>query len=226
LNQYRTKAFVGALVSVAVVLAASWIYWYGFTFEARFAVGTLVFAIPILMGDLVPLRVSDKSAIGVWDVALVIAVATLGPTWAAIAVLPSALVVGRRDWLRTTYEIGHNVAIVYLAGAVFSLASAPLLSGTAAPAAQVLYGTFATSLALLGTNKAITATLFKIKYGQAFHESWKEIGQPYLLSDTINVLTAGLGVLALAVSGPVAALVAVAGSIGSQARVYRSRDKV
>lgn len=49
---------------------------------------------------------------------------------------------------------------------------------------------------------------------------------PYLLSDAMNALTAGLGVLALVVYGPVAALVVVGGATGSQVMVYRSRDKV
>jgi HD-GYP domain-containing protein (c-di-GMP phosphodiesterase class II) len=47
-----------------------------------------------------------------------------------------------------------------------------------------------------------------------------------LLSDALNVLTAGLGVLALLEYGTVAALVVVAGSIGSQALVYSSREQV
>ncbi|MBA2345052.1 MAG: HD domain-containing protein [Rubrobacter sp.] len=49
--------------------------------------------------------------------------------------------------------------------------------------------------------------------------------EPYLTSDAVNVLTAGLGALALVVYGPVAALVAVTGSIGSQMLVYRSREQ-
>ena len=40
------------------------------------------------------------------------------------------------------------------------------------------------------------------------------------------MLTAGLGVVALSSYGPVAAVVVVAGSIGSQALVYRSREQV
>ena len=49
---------------------------------------------------------------------------------------------------------------------------------------------------------------------------------PYLLSDALNALTAGFGVLALIVYGPVVALVAVGGAIGSQVIVYRSRDQL
>lgn len=225
-NEHGTKTFVGILVAVAVVLVVSWIYWYGFTFELRFAVGALILAIPILAGDIFPLRISEKSTVGVWDIGLVVAVAMLGPTWAAISVLPSAFFVGKRDWIRTAYEIGHNTVIVYIAGIVFSSASTPLLAGTESPTSQVVYGTFATGLALLGANKAITALLFKIKHGQDYTETWEEIGQPYLLSDTVNVATAGLGVLALLVYGPIAAVVVIAGSIGSQVLVYRSRERV
>ena len=226
MNEGGVKTYIGILLAFALSLAACWIYWHGFIFDARFAIGALVFAVPILFGDLFPLRISSKSTVGVWDVGLAVAVATLGPTWAAIAVLPSAFAVGKRDWLRTTYEIGHNVAIVHLAGMAFSLASPPVLSGTAAPAAQVVYGTFTASVILLAANKAATAALFKVKYDQELAETWEEIVQPYLLPDAVNVLTAGLGVLALLTYGPVAALVAIAGSLGSQALVYRSREQV
>ncbi len=226
LNEGGVKTYIGILLALALALAGSWIYWHGFVFEPRFAVGALVFAVLIALGDLFPLRVSSKSTIGVWDVGFAVAVVTLGPAWAAIAVLPSAFVVGKRDWLRTAYEIGHNVAIVFVAGMVYSLASPPALSGTAAPTAQVVYGTFVAGVLLLAANKAITAGLFKVKYDQELADTWEEIAYPYLLADAVNVLTAGLAVLALLTYGPAAALVAVAGSLGSQALVYRSREQV
>jgi len=195
------------------------------------AVGTMVLAGLVLLGDVFPLRVSDKSAIGVWDVGLVLAVVTLGPTWAAIAALPSAVFVGRRDWLRTVYEIGHSTTIVYLAGIVFFFASdTPLLLGSTAPAAQIVYGTFATGLTLLAANRLVAAILLKIKYGQGLQETWKEDTQPYVLSDALNILTAGSGALALVVfgpvAGPVAALVLLGGTIGSQVLVYRAREQM
>ncbi len=139
MREVYLKSYVGVLLAAALTLAASWAYWHGMAFEANLAVGTMVLAGLVLLGDVFPLRVSDKSAIGVWDVGLVLAVVTLGPTWAAIAALPSALFVGRRDWLRTAYEIGHSIVIVYLAGIVFSFASdTPLLLGSTAPTAQVV----------------------------------------------------------------------------------------
>jgi hypothetical protein len=122
--------------------------------------------------------------------------------------------------------VGHAVTIVYLAGIVFSFASAPLLSGTTASVAQVVYGTFAASLTLLGANKLVMAVLLKIKYDRSIYETWKQDIEPYLPSDATNILTAGLGAAALMVYGPVAAIVVVAGSIGSQALVYRSREQV
>ena len=225
------RSYVGVLLAAALTLAAAWAYWHGVEFNLTLAVGTLVLACLVLLGDVFPLRVSDKSAIGVWDVGLVLAVVTLGPTWAAIAALPSALYVGRRDWLRTAYEIGHSVTIVYLAGTVFSFASAtPLLLGSASPAAQVVYGTFATGLTLLAANRLVAAVLLKIKYDQGFDETWRDDTQPYVLSDALNILTAGLGALVLVVFGPVAgpgaALALLGGAIGSQVLVYRSREQV
>lgn len=68
--------------------------------------------------------------------------------------------------------------------------------------------------------------LLKVKYGQSFRESWKETFQPYLLSAAINVLTAGVGVLALLIYGPLAAIVVVSGAVISQVIVYRSREHV
>lgn len=213
-------------MTLALALASSWIYWYGFTFEVQLVVGTLVLTGFVVLGDLFPLRVSDKTTLGVWDVGLVMAVVALGPTWAAVAALPSAIIVGKRDWLRTAYEIGHSITIVYVAGIVFSFTSTPLLLGVNVPSTQVAYGTFATGLALLGANRLIVAILFKIKYDQAFYVTWKEDAEPYLLSDGVNVLTGGLSALALVESGPAAALVVVAGSIASQMLVYRSREQM
>ncbi len=227
------RTYIGVLLALALALAASWIYWdSGVVLEVRLVVITLVLACFVLLGDLFPLRVSDKGAIGVWDVGLIVAVVTLGPTWAAIAALPSAFVVGRRDWLRTVYEIGHSVTIVFLAGIAFSFASTPLLLGATAPTGQVLYGTFAAGLVLIGANRLIGAGLLKIKYNQDISETWKEEWEPYLRSDAVNVLTAGLGALALTIGGPnglygpVVALLVVGGSIGSQMLVYRSREQV
>jgi hypothetical protein len=220
------RTYIGVLFCFAAALAASWVYWYGVVAEPRFVIGTLVFACAILLGDLFPVRVSERWTIGVWDVGLVVAIAALGPTWAVIAALPSAFFVGRRDLLRTIYEVGHSVTIVYLAGVVFSLVSEPLFSGTAASTAQVVYGAIAASMTLLGANKAANAILFKAKYDRSFRETWREDMEPYLVSgDAVSILTSGLGVLALAVYGPVAALVVVGGSIGSQALVHRSRNR-
>jgi hypothetical protein len=187
----------------------------------------VVFAALILAGDVFPLRVSDRTTIGVWDVGLIVAVATLGPTWAAVAALPSAVYVGRREWLRTIYEIGHSVTMVYLAGIVFSFASKPLwLAEEAAVTSQAVYGTFAMGSALVGANMAIAAVLLKIKYDQSIYDTYKRDVEPYLFSDVLNVLTAGLGVLILLTYGPIAALVAVGGALGSQVLVYRSREQV
>ena len=69
-------------------------------------------------------------------------------------------------------------------------------------------------------------TLLKVKYDQSAYTTWKEDMEPYLFSDVINVLTASLGILALIVSGPVATVVVIGGSIGSQVLVYRSREQV
>ena len=227
LNETRLRTYIGVLTVSAVALAASWIYWNGFKFEPRLALAAVVFATLILAGDLFPLRVSERSTIGVWDVGLIVAVAILGPTWAAIAALPSAVYVGRRDWLRVTYEIGHSVTIVYVAGLVFSFASQPLwLVDKTTVTSQAVYGTFAMGSALVGANMAVAALLLKIKYDQSVYETYKKDVEPYLFSDVLNVLTAGVGVLTLLEFGPIAALIVVGGAIGSQVLVYRSREQV
>lgn len=226
MGEIRTRTYVGALVAFALVLATSWVYWYGITFSPQFVLGTIAASCLILLGDAFPTRVSGRHTIGFWDVGLIMAVAVLGPTWAALAALPSAFYVGKRDWLRVAYEVGHSLIIVYVAGIVFSLVSEPLLIGGPESLPPVLYGTFVSGLVLLGTNKTINGVLLKIKYDRSLYETWKEDNEPYILSDIISVLTASLGVLTLVIYGPVAALVVVAGSIGSQVLVYRSRDQV
>lgn len=192
----------------------------------RFVLGAAVLSCLILLGDMFPVHVGERYTLGVWDVGLITAIAVIGPTWTALAALPSAFYVGKRDWLRVAYEIGHSLVIVYVAGIVFASVSEPLLVSSPGYLPPVLFGTLVSGLALLGANKIINGILLKIKYDQSLLETWRKHNEPYILSDIISLLTASLGVLALVVYGPVAALVVVAGSIGSQVLVYRSRDQV
>jgi hypothetical protein len=219
------KTYVGALAAFAAALAVSWAYWYGVELDARILAGTAVFAGLVLASFALSLRIGDHTVMGTWDVWLVLAVVALGPTWAALAAVPTALFVGRRDWLRAVYDIGQNVITVHLAGAVFSLASGPLLLVESADAA-VCYGALAAGATLVVANEVIDGGLLRVKYGQPFRETWEENWRPYLPSDAVNVLTVGLGVLAFVVYGPLAAAVAVVGSMVSRALVHRSRDKV
>ena len=226
MGKVHLRTYIGVLAASAATLAGAWVYWYGLALEPRFIVGTLVFASLVLLGDIFSIRINPQVTAGAWGVALMIAVVLLGPTWAALAALPSALFVGRKDFLRTVYEIGHSITIVYLAGIVFSFASEPWLVGGSSTPAVFFYGTLVAGMTLVGASEAINSILLKVKYDRTFHETWREIVQPYLISDAVSVLTAGFGVLALLVYGPVTAVVVVAGSIGSQMLVYRSREQM
>ena len=225
LGEAHLKTYIGTLAALAAALVASWVYWDGVALDARFILGTAVFAILALAGDSVALRLNERSSIGVSDVGLVVAVAVLGPLWAALAAMPADVLAGRRDPLRTLYEVSHSIVIVFLSGMVFGLVSEPLLGGEGGPPTVVSYGAIMAGATLVSANRTIDAILLKVKHGTSFHETWLEVTQPYLLSDVLNVLTAGLGVLALASYGPIAAVVVVAGSLGSQALVYRSREQ-
>jgi HD-GYP domain-containing protein (c-di-GMP phosphodiesterase class II) len=201
-------------------------YWYGLPVGWTLIAGAAILACFILLGDIFSVQITERTAVSACAIALMMAVAALGPTWAALAAVPSALYVGRGDFLRTAYELGHSITIVYLAGITFSFASPPLLLGTSASPAVIFYGTLVAGATLLAASDAVNISLLKIKYDQPFHEVWREITQPYLLSSAVNILTAGLSVLALKEYGPVAAVVVVAGSIGSQTLAHRSREQV
>jgi hypothetical protein len=220
------KTYIGSLAAFAVILATSWSYWYGLTFEPRLVVGAVVFACFILAGEYFSIPLSKHTALGVSSIPTIIAVAAMGPTWAALAALPTALFLGRRDVLRVLYEAGHYLIIIYLAGIVFSFASQPLLLDKTAPLATILYGTLMLGLTQMVASDVINAALLKVKYNQTFHGSWQEVIQPYLLSEALNVLTAGLGVVAFVSYGPVVAVVVVVGSVGSLALAYRTREQV
>jgi hypothetical protein len=226
LGERHLRTYIVALVAFAAALAASWSYWYGLTLELHLVAGAILFAGFILVGDLFSIQVSKHTAIGVWNIPVIVAVATLGPPWAALAALPSAFFIGRRNLLRTVYEVGHSVTIVYLAGIVFSFASDPLLIDDSKPLATILYGTLVAGVTQVVASEVVGGALFKVRYNRPFHEIWKELVQPYLFPEALNVLTAGLGVAALKVYGPGAAIVAVAGSVGSLALMYRSREQV
>jgi len=226
LGETYLKTYVGGLTAFAVTLAVSWTYWYGLTFQPRLVVAAILFACFILAGELFFIPLSKHSTIGVSNIPIIIAVAVMGPTWAALAVLPAALFVGRRDPLRALYEAGHYLIMVYLAGIVFSFVSQPLLLDKTAPLATILYGTLVLGLTQMVASEVIGAGLLKIKFNQAFHETWQEVIQPYLLPESLNVLTAGLGVVAFVAYGPGMAVVVVVGSVGSLALMYRSRERV
>ena len=226
MEETHLKTYVGALAALAAALAASWVYWYGLPFDYGLALGAGVFAGLVLLGFVLSVRINERTVMGTWDVWLLLAVVALGPTWAALAAVPTAFVVGRRDWLRVAYDASQNVIIVHLAGAAFSLVSGPLLLSGGGGVAELCYGTLAAGATLVVANEAIDGGLLRVKYGQSLRETWEENWRPYLISDAANVLTAGLGVLAFLVYGPVAALVAVAGTMGSRALAYRSREHV
>jgi HD-GYP domain-containing protein (c-di-GMP phosphodiesterase class II) len=225
LGEAHLKTFIGAQAAFAALLAVSWIYSYGLLLDLSLGLGTAVFAAVVLLGDMFSIRINERLTISASDAALIMTVVVLGPTWAAVAALPASLFIARRDWLRLVYEVGHSITIIYLAGVVFSFASDPLLLGNRGSFADILYGTLIAGMTLIVANKAIESVLVKIKFDQSFQETWNESFQPYLLSDAISMLTAGAGALALVAYGPIAAVVVVAGSIGSQFLVYRSREQ-
>jgi HD-GYP domain-containing protein (c-di-GMP phosphodiesterase class II) len=89
-----------------------------------------------------------------------------------------------------------------------------------------LYATLVAGIVQEASSEAVNGILLRIKHNRAFHETWKDTVQPYLLPEALNILIAGLGVLTLVVYGPPAAVVVVAGSVGSLALMYRSREQV
>ena len=218
------RAYVGVLAVFSLALASSWAYSFGVEAGPRYVVGTLVLGLMLAVAELFPVRVGERSEISAVDVGLIASVVILGPLWAMLAALPCALIEGNRDPLRSSYAAARNAAEVLLAGVVFSLAAHPLLSfGTPPPVATTVYATLMAALTLQLANKMFDATLLKIKYGQTFARTWEVLFRPYLHSDAINVLTAGLGMLALLLYGPAAAVVLVAGSVGSHALTLHSR---
>jgi hypothetical protein len=226
LGETNVRAYVGVLAAVAVTLLASWIYWYGVTMESRILVGVAIFAGLLLLADLFPIRVSERWDISTVEIGLLAAVVMLGPFWAAVSALPYAAFGGGRDYLRTAYEASCVTVESYSAGIIFSFAAGPLVLGRPESIAPVVYAVLAAGVTMSVVNGALSMGLMKVKYRQRFEQTWKEVVQPYLLPYAVSVLTVSVGVLVLLKSGPIAALVVIAGSIWSQMLVYRSREKV
>jgi HD-GYP domain-containing protein (c-di-GMP phosphodiesterase class II) len=225
LGEASVKGYVGGLAAFAVALIASWVYWESVVPDTRLLAGTLIFCGLLYLVSVYRVRVSEHCEISALDVGLMASVAMLGPFWTAVAALPCAVAVGKKDWLRTAYEATRNTIQVYLAGMVFSAASGPLISVGPGWDASAIYATLASGTTLLVAGYIIHALLLRIKYDQKLGETWNEDLEPYLLPDALSVLTAGLGVLALLAYNSLAALVVVAGSIGSQVLVYRLREQ-
>jgi HD-GYP domain-containing protein (c-di-GMP phosphodiesterase class II) len=225
-GEASVKTFISCVAILAVGLLASWIYWYGMPVDWRFLVASIVFGVLLCLVRIFPIAIAERWEMDAADVVLVTSVVILGPVWAAMAALPYNVMLGRKGFLRTAYEVSHTTVFLFIAGMVFSIVSVPLLVAENPPVALVVYATVAAGVTLMVVNNLISMGLLKIKYRQSLKEMWKQQVEPYLLSDTINVATAGLGVLALLVYGPVAAIVVVSGSVASQVIVYRSRDRV
>src|SRR5919112_154860 len=225
LGETNLKNYIAVLAAFAIALTASWIYWYDVAVEPRFILGAAVFAVLFLLADLFPVRLGERWDSSTVAICMIASVVVLGPFWAAISALPYAVRGGKKDWLRTAYEISCVTIEVYLAGLVFSFASGPLLTGSPASTASVVYATFASGVVLLSVNNAVNAGVLKVKYRQKFEESWKEFIEPYLIPHAMAVLTVVLGVLTLLTPGSVAALIVVAGSLASQILFYRSREQ-
>jgi hypothetical protein len=228
LGEAAVKTYVGGLAALAAALAAAWTYRDGVATDPALIVGAAVFCGLLYLACMYRVRVSERCEISALDVGLIASVAILGPFWTAVVALPCAVAVGRKDWLRSAYEASRNTVQIYLAGMVFSAASGPLVHsnpGSVAPA-PVIYAALASGVMLVLVGHAAHVCLLRIKYGRTFGTTWREDLEPYLPSDAVSVLTAGLGVLALIMYGTVAAVVVVAGSIASQVLVYRSREQV
>ncbi len=226
MSEVGVKTYVSTLAVLAVALAASWAYWYEVPTQPRFMLTALVFSFFLCVISRFPIRVGTRDEVDATDIMLVASLAFLGPVWATVASIPYAVLIGRKDLLRTVYETSQNAVFFHVAGMIFAIATPPFLIETPESVAPVVFATLGASMALVLINSASNASLLKIKYQQPLKKTWEELIEPYLLSDAINIFTAGLGVLALLVYGPVAAIVVVAGSVASQVIVYRSRDKV
>jgi hypothetical protein len=228
LGETSVKTYVGGLAALAASLAAAWTYRDSVATDFHLIAGALVFCGLLYLACTYRVQVSERCQISALDVGLIAAVAMLGPFWTTVAALPCAVAVGKKDWLRTAYEASRNTIQIYLAGMVFSAASRPLIEiapGSIDPV-LVIYAVLTSGATLVVVGHASHVFLLRIKYRQGFGETWKEDLEPYLLSDALSVLTAGLGALTLITHGTVAALVVVAGSIASQVLVYRSREQV
>jgi hypothetical protein len=225
-GELSLRTYVGGVVALAVALAASWAYHFGFESGPGHALGAAAFGAALLCGEALPARVGERSQVTAIDVCLVGAVAVLGAPWAALAALPCAFLTAGKDPSRLCYEAGRRVGEIFLAGAVFALASPPLLSspGPASIAASA-YGAAAAAATLVAANEAFDAGLLRVKRGRPFGETWEELVAPYLPSYAVVVVASGLAVAALLAYGPLAAVVLAAGSVGSQALVVRSRDR-
>ena len=226
LGEASVKTFVSGLAALAAALAAAWVYQDGLAMDRGLIVGALVFSGLLYLACIYRVRVSEQCEISALDIGLAASVAMLGPFWTAVAALPCAVAVGKRDWLRTAYEASRNTVQIYLAGMVFSAASGPLIVSNPGWNTPVVYATLASGVTLLAVGNTIHAFLLKVKYDRPLEKTWREDLEPYLFSDALSVLTAGLGVMTLLLYNSVAALVVVAGSTGCQALVHRSREQV
>lgn len=225
-QRQQTEKLVAAVAAFALASAVCWIYWYGVLDITNPYVPTVVAALAVL------LAISDRLAIdrnpgakgtttyGPWDLLEICGLVLVGPTWAALATLPAAIVTGGKDPLRMLYEFSNSASRIYVAALPFSLFSAPLLAGGAPTPFHQWLGALLAATTLIIISFFLSMLPLRVRYKSSFRQQLRDTPSIFWLADAIHVLAAAFAAMMLFWSSVTAAILILFAAVVSSSFAY------
>lgn len=218
----RTENMTAAVFAFALASVVCWVYWYGLFGLSGVNVWLVVTALAVLLvvSDLIkidttPEDPSSATSYGPWDLLEIAALVLVGPTWATLAALPSAVVSGYRDPLRILFEISNSASRLHLAALPFVLFSSPILAGGASTAFYQWLATALAGLTLIAVNIFLSMLPLRVRHQKSFRSQLPTI-MPFWIADLLHVIAASFAAMMLFWSSVTAAvMILLTGALSS-----------
>lgn len=209
-RERTTRAYIYALLMIAILSLIGWVYALGLSFSWEASVASCILALICAISRRVPM-VFGRATVEIVDVAILTALVLLGPVWALVVAVPSMLY---RENLRMVFVASTQLVCILSAGYAFRLFVEPVMF-VPSVGAPIVYGALAAGTVYYVMESLINSSLMRVKYGTRIIHTLKESFLPLVPSDIAAVLAALGTAYALVVLGPAATLVLFVGAAGA-----------
>lgn len=201
------RAYIYGLATLGVVILGEWLYLFG-SFFSWTALGiAVVLTMACALSRRFPIDFS-RGTIDITDVAVFVALLTLGPAWALLVALPGVFY---RDRLRFLFVAACDVIVIFSAGCVLSFFSLPLLTVGGVDSFAV-YGAAIAGVVFYSLDAIINSILMRLKYGISIAENLNASFLQVIPSNILTILAALGTAYVMVAFGPAAALVLFSGA--------------